>query len=323
MQKPLWLWIVFLTIIIILITVDLGILHRKQKVINIKHSLILSSIYISIGLLFGFWIWIQFGAISGQEYLTGFLIEKCLSFDNIFAISMIFSSFAIERKYQHRVLFYGILGAIILRAIMIGLGAKLISELHWLLYVLAIFLMITGIKMLIFEEQPQKKQLEAGRFLKRVFSYLPIKKDNDPATNQSRFYVYKINTATGKKEFYYTNLLLALVTIEVADIIFALDSVPAILAITNDTYVIYTSNIFAILGLRALYFTIAAMIERFHYLRYSLAIILTFIGAKIFIADLLGLEKFPASISLAVTVILLAAGIMLSFYKTSKSKQEH
>lgn len=275
--------------------------------------------YISIGLLFGVWVWMQFGAMSGQEYLTGFLIEKCLSFDNIFAISMIFSAFAIERRYQHRVLFYGILGAIILRAIMIGLGAKLISELHWLLYALAVFLIITGIKMLIFEEQQPKKQLEQGRFLKRLFAYLPIKKDNDPATNQSKFYVWKINNTTGKKQLYYTNLLLALLTIEVADIIFALDSVPAILAITTDTYVIYTSNIFAILGLRALYFAIAAMIDRFHYLRYALAIILIFIGAKIFIADLLGLEKFPASISLSVTVGLLAGGILLSFYKTSKS----
>lgn len=304
MDKPLWMWAVFGSIVIILLAVDLGIFHKKDHEIDVKESLWLSGFYIGIALIFGAWLWYQSGTQSGEEYLTGYLIEKSLSLDNIFVISIIFTYLKIPRIYQHRVLFWGILGVIILRGIMIGLGATLVAKYSWILYLFAVFLIITGIKMLFVSEH--NNDLKNNWLLNFIKSHLPVTEQ----INNHDFFVKKNN------KIWCTPLFVALLMIESVDALFAVDSVPAIFTITTDTYIVYTSNIFAILGLRALYFALAAILNRFMYLKYALSLVLIFIGSKVFIADLFGWAKFPASVSLGVTVGLIAGGIVFSLYKT-------
>jgi tellurite resistance protein TerC len=312
--KPSWMWLAFMAIVITLLILDLGVLHKEHREIEVKESLVLSTGYIGLGVSFGAWIWWYLGSQSGMEYLTGFAIEKALAMDNVFIIAMIFSFFAVPRQYQHRVLFWGILGVIILRAMMIGLGATIVSQFSWILYVFALFLILTGIKMLIFSENDYDVENNPVlRFMKRRFN---VTEEH----HGEKFWVKlpdpKAEAGSDKKTWFMTPLFLALVLIEVADVIFAVDSVPAIFAITTDPFIVYTSNIFAILGLRALYFALAAMVHRFHYLKVALAGVLIFIGSKIFLADLLGLEKFPPALSLAITFGMLAAGVFYSLWKT-------
>ncbi|HVH01621.1 MAG TPA: TerC family protein [Amaricoccus sp.] len=308
--KPVWMWVSFLSIVVALLAFDLGVLHRDHREIEVKESLLLSVMYIGLGLGFGGWVWWQLGPQSGMNYLTGFVVEKTLALDNVFVIALIFSFFAVPRKYQHRVLFWGILGVIVLRAIMIGVGATLVSEFAWVLYVFAAFLIVTGIKMLVLgDKEPEIGNNPLIRFLRRHFNVTD-------EHHSHAFFVRKPHAATGGLAWFMTPLFLALVMIEVADLIFAVDSVPAIFAITTDPFVVYTSNIFAILGLRALYFALAAMIHRFRYLKTALAVVLIFIGSKVFAADLLGLEKFPAAASLGVTLAIIAAGVLWSLYRT-------
>ncbi len=302
--KPVWMWLAFVGIVIVLLALDLGVLHRKQREIAVSESLILSAGYISLGLAFGGWVWWYLGEIAGMQYITGFVIEKSLAMDNVFVIAMIFTYFAVPRLYQHRVLFWGILGVIVLRAIMIGLGATLVEQFSWLLYVFAAFLIFTGVKM--WQSADAVYDVSTNPVLKWV---------------RKRFRV--TDTLHGDKFFtridgvrHMTPLFLALIMIEIVDLVFAVDSVPAIFAITTDPFIVYTSNIFAILGLRALYFALAAMVHRFHYLKYALAVLLVFIGSKIFVADAFGLAKIPPSVSLAVTFAILAAGIGWSLWKT-------
>ena len=310
MGKPIWMWAVFLGVVATLLVLDLGVLHRKVREIRVGESLWMSGFYIAIALIFGGWVWYELGAQSGEEYLTGFLVEKTLAMDNVFLISLIFTFFAIPPLYQHRVLFWGILGVIVLRAIMIGLGATLVAEFGWLLYVFAVFLIATGIKMLLLgDKMPDVESNPVLRLLRRILRITP-------ELRGQRFFVRQPDPATGRKVLWVTPLFVALVLIEIVDLIFAVDSVPAIFAITTDPYIVYTSNIFAILGLRALYFALAAVIHRFKYLKPALALILVFIGAKVFIAGFAGWEKFPASISLGVTVALLAGGIGYSLWRT-------
>ncbi len=219
------------------------------------------------------------------------------------------------RLYQHRVLFWGILGVIVLRAIMIGVGATLVAEFAWLLYIFAAFLIVTGIKMLFVKEaEPDVSKNVLVRFMRSRFN---VTEEH----HGERFFVRKANPRTGAMTWFITPLFMALVMVEVADVIFAVDSVPAIFAITTDPFLVYTSNIFAILGLRALYFALAAMIHRFRYLKPALAIVLIFIGSKIFVADLLGLEKFPAALSLSITFAIIAAGVVWSLLKTRDPQQ--
>lgn len=310
MGKPIWMWASFISIVILLLAFDLGVLHRKEREISIKESLSLSAFYIAIALAFGGWVWLELGAQSGKEYLTGFIVEKTLAMDNVFIISLVFTYFAIPYKYQHRVLFWGILGVIVLRAIMIGLGATLVSEFSWILYIFAAFLIFTGIKMLYIGDQlPSIEDNPLLKFLRR----------NMRVTNElhgKKFTVQLVDQNTGRKATYMTPLMVALIIIEFVDLIFAVDSVPAIFTITLDPYVVYTSNIFAILGLRALYFALAAVIHRFKYLKPALAWVLIFIGSKTFIADALDMEKFPAGLSLGITFAILFTGVVVSLYKT-------
>ena len=307
--KPAWMWLAFISIVIVLLVLDLGVLHRDQKEIGVRQSLMLSGMYIAIALTFGGWVWWELGAQSGMEYLTGFAIEKSLAMDNVFVIAMIFAYFAIPRALQHRVLFWGILGVIVLRAIMIGAGAALVSEFGWVLYIFAVFLILTGVKMFFAGEG--HKDVGDNPMIKWMRRRMRV---TDELHGQ-RFFVRKPD-ASGRMVLWATPMFLALVMIEIADVIFAVDSVPAIFAITTDPFIVYTSNIFAILGLRALYFALAAVIHRFAYLKQALAVLLVFIGAKVFVADLLGWEKFPAPWSLGITAAILITGVVWSLWKT-------
>jgi len=310
--KPAWMWMSFLALVLLLLVLDLGIFHRKTREIGVRESLAMSAFYIIIGLAFGIWVWHALGAQAGSEYFTGFLVEKTLALDNIFVISLIFTSFAVPATYQHRVLFWGILGVIVLRAIMIGLGATLVAQFSWLLYIFAVFLIATGAKMLVIEDKPRDiKNNPIVKFLRRHMRITP-------ELHQGSFFVRLCDAKTDGTVLWATPLFVALVMIEIVDLIFAVDSVPAIFAITTDPFVVYTSNIFAILGLRALYFALAAVLDRFKYLKQALALLLIFIGSKIFVADLMGWDKFPAGISLFVTLAIIAAGVAYSLLRWSK-----
>lgn len=311
MGKPAWIWLLFIAIVIALLAFDLGVLHQDDREIGVRESLLLSAGYISVALLFGAWVWWYLGAQSGMDYYTGFLIEKSLSMDNVFVIALIFTFFAIPRQYQHRVLFWGILGVIVLRALMIGLGATLVSQFSWVLYLFGAFLLITGVKMwFIADHTPDIAHNPVLKFLKRHMRVTD-------GLRGKAFWVSERDAATGRVERFATPLLLALVLVECVDLVFAVDSVPAIFAITTDPFIVYTSNIFAILGLRALYFALAAMIHRFKYLKYALALVLVFIGGKIFLVGLIG--KIPATLSLSVTFGLIAGGVLVSLWKTRKA----
>lgn len=310
---PTWMWAVFISLVLGLLALDLGVLHKNSKEIGIRESLLMSGFYIAIGLAFGGWIWYQSGEQSAMEYVTGFVVEKSLAMDNIFIIAMIFSYFAIPRQYQHRVLLWGILGVIVLRGIMIAGGAAIVENFHWVLYLFAAFLVFTGLKML-FSSDHDEADIGNNRILKFLRSHLPVTN----ALHGEKFFVKETDAATGKLKTFVTPLFLALIMVEIADLIFAVDSIPAIFAITTDPFIVYTSNIFAILGLRALYFALAALIHRFAYLKYALAAVLVFVGSKIFVADMLGIAKIPPAVSLGVTVAILATGIIGSLIATRK-----
>ena len=312
---PIWFWLAFLGIVIALTAFDLGILHKEDREMGIAESLKLSAFYIGFALLFGLWVWFQKGADLGMKYYTGFFIEKALSIDNVFVISLIFTYFAIPRKYQYRALLWGIIAVIVLRGIMIGVGAAIVQQYYWVLWVFAAFLVFTGIKMLFAGDQ--EMDIANNPVVKFMNKHFRVTKE----LHGQKFLVKVPDEKTGKLVTAMTPLLLALIVINLADLVFAVDSVPAIFAITTDTFIVYTSNIMAILGLRALYFALAAMVHRFHYLKYALAMVLVFIGSKIFVSDfLMGGEKFPPVLSLAVTFALILGGIFWSLWKTRGEK---
>ncbi|MEO5613857.1 TerC family protein [Cypionkella psychrotolerans] len=308
---PLWMWLTFITIVLVLLAADLGLVNNGDQEIGVSKSLRLSAVYITLGMAFSGFVYWQMGSEATAQYLTAFVVEKTLAMDNVFVIALIFSSFAIPRMYQHRVLFWGILGVIVLRGIMIGLGATLVAEYSWLLYVFAAFLIFTGVRMLFIDESKHSVDGPVLRFLKRRMRVTEGLEGN-------AFFVKRDGLR------YVTPLFLALVLIEIADLVFAVDSVPAVFAITTNPFIVYTSNIFAILGLRALYFALSAILHRFAYLKYALSLLLVFIGSKVFVADWMDLEKFPPSWSLGITFAILAAGVGFSLYKTrGDSKVEH
>lgn len=329
---PVWVWLAFVVAVLAVLVFDLGVLHRVPHEIGVRESLAMSALYIGLGLLWAvavWWIYYRFAdgqaidpQIAGLDtadarawkavtlYITGYLVEKTLAMDNVFIISMIFTYFAVPRIHQHRVLFWGILGVIVLRALMIGLGATLVLNFAWILYVFAAILVLTGVKMLFAADTPPDiGDHPVLRILKRRLRVTE-------SLHGQRFWVRQPDPASGRLVWFATPLFLCLVLIELADVVFAIDSVPAIFAITPDPFIVYTSNIFAILGLRALYFALAAMVHRFHYLKYALALVLVFIGGKIVLGDWLWGGKMPAEISLAVTALLLVGGVLVSLWKT-------
>jgi len=313
MDKPIWMWAVFASIVVALLILDLGVIHRKPGALSVKQSLRMSAFYVFMGVSFSAFVYWALGAQAASDYLTGYIVEETLSMDNIFVMSLVFAYFKIPRDQQYRVLFYGIMGVVILRGIMIGVGSALVHNFEWILYVFGMFLVFTGIKMLFASDSDP--DIGNNIVLKIMRKFIRM----TPELHGQKFFVNKAD-ALGRVRRYATPLFGALLVIEFVDLIFAVDSIPAIFAITDDAYIVYTSNIFAILGLRALYFALSAMIHRFEYLKYSLALVLVFIGSKIFIKDLFGMDKFPSSISLSMTLLILGAGIAYSLYKTSGQK---
>jgi tellurite resistance protein TerC len=315
--KPLWMWTGFLSIVVALLAFDLGIWHKDDKEMGISESLWLSAFYFAFSCAYGAAVWWAYnagiistsdGTHAGVTFFTGFFIEKALSIDNVFVISLIFGFFAIPRKYQYRALVWGIIAVIVLRGLMIAVGAALVQNYSWILYFFGAFLIATGIKMLIVPEgDPDVSKNPIVKFMKKRMRV------TDELHDQ-KFFVRQPDPKTGKVVLWATPLFLALVVVNIADLVFAVDSVPAIFAITTDTFIVYTANIMAILGLRALYFALAAMVHRFEYLKYSLAIVLVFIGLKIFWNNLVG--KFPPEYALGITAALIAGGIFYSLWKT-------
>ncbi len=314
--QPASLWLIFMGVIVTLLVLDLGVLNKKDHVIEASESLRLAGIYVAIALLFGVWLWWELGADDGMDYFTAYLIELSLSVDNLFVMSLIFTYYGVPREYQHRVLFWGIIGVIIMRGIMIGIGAALVHNFEWVLLIFAGFLIFTGIKMMLAKDD-EEEGIEDSRFIRFIQKHLKVTK----FLHGHNFFIREKSIDNPKGGLRATPLFLALVTVEIADLIFAVDSVPAVLAITTTTFVVYTSNIFAVVGLRAMYFAIAAIIHRFIYMKYSLAIILVFIGLKAFYSHFSG-EKVPAFLSLGITIALLAGGILVSMWRTNQKEKE-
>ena len=314
MDTFLWMWGGFFLLVGALLILDLGLFHQKKKEFSIRQSLFMSAFYILIAIFFGGWIWHILGVQYAKDYLTAFLVEKTLSIDNIFLISFIFELFSIPLKYQHRLLFLGVLGVLLLRGGMIFIGVTLVSAFSWVLDLFSLFLILTGIKMLWMKEAPLK--LERSWWNKSFGWFFPVNETH----SGPNFFCYERNYQTNKKKIFVTKFFLALCMIETVDLVFALDSIPAIFSLTTNPYIVYTSNIFAVLGLRSLYFSLAAIIPRFKFLKKSLALILIFIGAKSFLAWIFGMKEFPSIVSLGVTLALLGGGIGYSLLKSPSER---
>jgi tellurite resistance protein TerC len=299
-----YVWAGFIAFVFLLLAIDLGIFHRKSHEVKIKEALIWSAVWISLALIFNFGVYVFLGEEKALEFLTGYLIEKSLSVDNLFVFIMLFTFFNVQPKYQHKVLFWGILGALIMRAIFIFAGVALISKFHWIIYIFGAFLIFTGIKMLFHKNEeivPDKNPMV--RLFKKFF---PVSEQ----MHGSKFFV-KINAKTVA-----TPLFIVLLVVEFTDLIFAVDSIPAIFAISNDTFIIFTSNVFAILGLRALYFALAGITKYFHYLKYGLSAILVFVGIKMVIV---GFYKIPIVFSLLTILGILLLSVLASLvFKNNK-----
>lgn len=304
------MWGAFFALIAVLLAFDLGVLNRKQRMLSISQALKLSLFYIVLGLSFSLWVFQNLGEEAGYQYLSGYVIEKTLSLDNIFVFVLIFTHFAVPGEYQHRVLFWGILGAIILRGAFIVLGTQLIAHFDWMMYALGAFLVYTGIKMLMAADD--EPDIENNKMIKFLSTHFRVTKNYEG----NRFFVRKDGV------LWFTPLFLVLVVIDVADVVFAVDSIPAIFAITQDTFVVLTSNVFAILGLRALYFALAAMMHRFEYLKYGLSLVLVFIGGKMLINHSTAYDLINVELSLLFTVLVIAISVIVSLIKTRHQKPE-
>lgn len=304
-------WLSFFAMITFLLVLDLGVLNRKDKVIETKESLIYTGFYVLLACLFGVWLWSNMGQAHGIDYFTAYFIELSLSLDNLFVMSLILGYFAIPRKYQHRILLWGIVGVLVMRGIMIGSGLVIVQNFHWVLYLFAVFLIFTGIKMLFAGDDDEN--LDDSALIKFFQKHLRFTKEIDG----HNFLVKLPHHQSGVMVTYVTPLFMALICIEFMDLIFALDSVPAVFAITTEPFVVYSSNIFAILGLRTMYFAVVAMLDRFKYMGYALSIVLIFIGGKVFYNGFIG--HISPIVSMAITVGVLAFGVIFSLIKTKGS----
>lgn len=292
-----FIWICFLGFVLTMLALDLGVFHRKSHEVKIKEALIWSAVWISLALIFNYGVYIFMGKEKAIEFLTAYVIEKSLSIDNLFVFIMLFTYFNVDRKYQHKILFWGILGALVMRAIFIFAGVALISKFHWIIYVFGAILIYTGVKMLFHKDE--EIQADKNPLVRLFKKFLPITEE----THGSKFFV-KMN---GQR--FATPLFVVLLIVEFTDLIFAVDSIPAVLAITNDTFIIFTSNVFAILGLRALYFALDGLAKYFHYLKYGLSAILVFVGVKMTFVDF---YKIPIVYSLMVISGILLVSVVLS-----------
>ncbi len=342
-----WIWIAFISLVLLMLALDLGVFNRKAHIVSVKEAIGWSAVWFTLGMAFAVFVYFAYdaqlfglgtvvdavdglrntGSSATEKYLTGYVVEKSLSVDNIFVIAMIFSFFAVPPMYQHRVLFWGILGALVMRGAMIALGAKLIAEFHWILYIFAAFLILTALKMLFFKtEHTDPNKNIVVRFTRRMFPVTArfhgehfFVRAGAPASYESEFpgaaevrddVVEKARQGT----LMLTPLALALVMVETTDVIFAVDSIPAIFAITSDPFLVFTSNVFAILGLRSLYFALAGMVTKFRYLKVSLALVLLVVGLKMLLAEWLklALGKHFNLYLLTVVLLILAAGVAAS-----------
>jgi tellurite resistance protein TerC len=291
------LWAGFVAFVVLMLALDLGVFHRKAHAVGFREAAIWSAVWVALALLFASWIWRAFGAERGLAFLTGYLVEKSLSVDNIFVFLVIFSSLSIPAVHQHRVLFWGILSALVLRAAMIFAGAALLARFGWLVYVFGLFLVVTGVKLFLARrDAPRPEDGVALRLLRRVVP-------STPRLDGGRF----VTVENGRR--LATPLLMALLLVEVTDVVFALDSIPAIFAITTDPFLVFTSNIFAILGLRSLFFLLAGLVDRFRYLKVGLSAVLVFVGVKMTAVDLF---HVPPAVSLGVISALLGASVVAS-----------
>ena len=306
MSNELLLWIGFNVFVLAMLALDLGVFHRKAHEVKIKEALWWSAVWIALALAFNAGIYFFRGEEAALEFLTGYLLEKALSVDNIFVFIMIFAYFRVPALYQHKVLFWGILGALIMRAIFIATGITLLQHFHWVIYIFGAFLILTGIKLAV--QQDKEVHPEKNPVLKIFRRFMPVTKNFEG----DKFLVKR----DGRR--FATPLLVVLLMVETTDVVFALDSIPAILAITTDPFIVYTSNVFAILGLRALYFALAGIMQMFHYLSYGLAAILVFVGIKMMIMDF---YKLPIGVSLGVVAGILAISVILSLVRPRRNAE--
>ena len=293
------LWSGFLAFVVAMLALDLGVFHRKAHVVGMREALGWSVVWIGLALLFGAFVTLRFGSQLGVEFLTGYLIEKSLSVDNIFVFLVIFSALGIPLQSQHRVLFWGILSALVLRAIMIFAGAALLARFHWLIYVFGAFLILTGVK--LYRNRGKEEHPEQSPVMRLARRFIP----STPRLHGERFFVRE------NGRWLATPLFMALLMVEITDVVFAVDSIPAIFAVTRDPFIVFTSNIFAILGLRSLFFLLAGLVEKFIYLKVGLAAVLVFVGAKMALIDFV---KLPALVSLAIVLGLLAGSMLASWW---------
>lgn len=300
-MDQLWLWLGFNVFVLAMLAVDLGVFHRRAHEVSLKEAAAWSAVWISLALFFAYGIYHFRGPQAGLEFLTGYLIEKALSVDNIFVFVLVFSYFNVPSRYQHRVLFWGILGALVMRGTMIAAGAALIDQFHWVIYVFGGFLIVTGIRMATHPMHAIAP--EANPIIRLVRRLVPV---TDQYHGQSFFIHERMGSRLRRVA---TPLFVVLVLVETTDLIFALDSIPAIFAVTTDPFLVYTSNVFAILGLRALYFLLAGVIHRFHYLRLGLSAVLVFVGVKMVVADV---YHVPIGLSLGIIALMLAVSVTAS-----------
>jgi tellurite resistance protein TerC len=343
-----WMWAGFILFVLLMLALDLGVFHRRARVVSIREALGWSGVWVGLGLAFSVFVyfgyehrWLGLGAavdpVDGQvndgagavvKYLTGYVIEKSLSIDNVFVIAMIFSFMAVPRVYQHRVLFWGILGALVMRGAMIAVGAELIARYHWILYVFGVFLLVTAVKMLVIEEHGDPAQNLVVRWAKRWFRITDrfhgehfLVRAGSPRSREAAApgLAAQRDAAVERAPagvLMLTPLALALILVETTDLIFAVDSIPAIFAITADPFLVFTSNVFAILGLRSLYFALADMIHRFRFLKVSLALVLAVVGLKMLLAEPLKAALGPGFnlYLLVVVIVILAFGVLASWW---------
>ncbi len=298
MTHQLWLWIGFNVFVLAMLALDLGVFHRKSHVVSVREAMAWTVAWVTLAMLFNLGVWHFAGAQKALEFTAGYLIEYSLSVDNIFVFALLFSYFAVPPKFQHRVLFWGILGALILRAIMIGAGTVLITKFAWIIYVFGAFLILTGIKMIVKREE--ELHPERNPVVKWFKKLMPVTSDY----REDKFFVRENGVRMA------TPLFVVLLLVEVSDVIFAVDSIPAIFAVTTDPFIVYTSNVFAILGLRSLYFALAGVMDKFHYLKIGLGVVLTFVGVKMLLAHTAW--KIDTLVSLGLIVLTLATSVVMS-----------
>ena len=305
-MDTIWMWTVFNLFVILLLVLDLGVLHRGDRVIAVREALLLSLGYIVLALIFAAGVFAFMSREAWYAFLTGYFIEKSLSIDNIFVFVLIFMHFAVPPQYQYRVLFWGVLGALIMRGSLILVGSAVISAFHWVIYVFGAFLVLTGIKMLItVGQEPDLDRNRVAMFMRRHFRVTNGFVGNQFFSRQSGV-------------LYITPLFIVLVLVELTDVVFALDSIPAVFAITTDPFIVYTSNVFAILGLRALYFALVGVIHRFHYLKYGLSLVLILVGAKMLVNAYFGKKFISTEVALLLTAGLIGGSMLISIVRTRK-----